>query len=189
MELLKERIKDDGKLVSKEILKVDSFLNHQIDPRLMQEIGREFANRFKEEEISKILTIEASGIAVALMVGLELDVPVVFAKKKKASTMDSKVYTGEVKSFTKNRVYNISVDSTYINNEDKILIIDDFLAMGNASQGLLEIVNKAKAELAGIGIVIEKGFQPGGKLLREQGIKVESLAIIDSLADNEINFL
>ncbi|OCL26647.1 xanthine phosphoribosyltransferase [Orenia metallireducens] len=188
MELLKTKIKEDGKLIGSNILKVDSFLNHQIDPELMAEIGKEFARRFEQEDITKVLTIEASGIAVALMVGLELGVPVLFAKKKKASTMDGKVYTGKVKSFTKNQVYDISVSSKYLNEGDNVLIIDDFLAMGQASQGLIEIVENSQAKLAGVGIVIEKGFQPGGKQLRKQGIRVESLAIIESLEDNQIIF-
>ncbi|PRX28022.1 xanthine phosphoribosyltransferase [Orenia metallireducens] len=188
MKLLKEKIKEDGKLIGSNILKVDSFLNHQIDPKLMAEIGKEFAQRFHKEEITKVLTIEASGIAVALMVGLELDVPVLFAKKKKASTMDGRVYTGKVESFTKNQVYDISVAAKYLNEDDKVLIIDDFLAMGQASQGLIEIVEDAQAKLAGVGIVIEKGFQPGGKQLRKQGVRVESLAIIESLEDNQISF-
>ncbi|GAB6098175.1 xanthine phosphoribosyltransferase [Halanaerocella petrolearia] len=188
MKLLKERIKEVGKVCSEEILKVDSFLNHQIDPQLMKKVGEEFVRRFKGQEITKILTIETSGIAVASMVGLELNVPVVFARKNKPVTMNDDSYVSKVKSFTKNKVYNISVATEYLQKDDKILIIDDFMAMGQAAQGLLEVTEESGAETAGIGVVIEKGFQPGGDRLRDNGIQVESLAIIDNLKDNQVTF-
>ncbi|MGM0471583.1 MAG: xanthine phosphoribosyltransferase [Bacillota bacterium] len=188
MELLKERIREEGKVKAGDILKVDSFLNHQIDPELMNEMGKEFVNRFGEDGITKILTIEASGIAVATMVGLELEVPVLFARKDKPSNMDDNSYSAEVKSYTKNKVYNINVAKEYLEADDKVLIIDDFLAMGQAASGLIEVVEQAGAEVVGVGTVIEKGFQPGGDNLRQSGVKVESLAIVDELTENEVIF-
>lgn len=188
MQLLKDKILREGKALSENIIKVDSFLNHQIDPFFLQEIGREFARRFCDEKITKILTLEASGIAIALMTGLELGVPVVFAKKKKAATQKEKIYKSTVRSFTKGETNTITVSADYLSQEDRVLIIDDFLAMGEAALGLVEIVRQANAHLVGIGIVIEKSFQPGGKGLREQGIRVESLAIIERVHEGEIMF-
>lgn len=189
MELLKEKIKNEGRVLSEQVLKVDSFLNHQIDPMLMVEIGKEFKNRFSTEKVTKILTIESSGIAPGLMAGLELGVPVVFARKRKSLTLVSNLITSSVHSFTKNETNEISVSNQYILPEDRVLIIDDFLANGQAALGLVDIVKKAGAHVAGIGIVIEKSFQEGGQLLREKGYKVESLAMIQSLSNGEVQFL
>jgi xanthine phosphoribosyltransferase len=188
MELLKKKIQEEGRVLSDHILKVDSFLNHQIDPQLMIEIGKEFKERFKEANITKVLTIESSGIAPGLMAAIELAVPVVFARKRKSLTMVNDLITSTVYSFTKNESNEISVSNQYIVPEDKILIIDDFLANGQAALGLSDIVKKAGAEIAGIGIVIEKSFQEGGQLLREKGYKVESLAMIKSLENGRVEF-
>ncbi|ASV69249.1 xanthine phosphoribosyltransferase [Cytobacillus sp. FSL W7-1323] len=188
MELLKEKIKQEGKVLSDTVLKVDSFLNHQIDPELMLEIGKEFAARFKEEGVTKILTLESSGIAPAVMTGLYLNVPVVFARKRKSLTLVNDLLTAEVYSFTKQETNEISVSQKFISENDRLLIIDDFLANGQAALGLADIVDQAKASIAGMGIVIEKGFQDGGKQLREKGYKVESLAIVQSLANSKVTF-
>ncbi len=188
VKLLKQAIMEKGRVLSNDVLKVDAFLNHQIDPELMQEIGKEFTERFKDEGISKILTIESSGIAPAMMAGLYLGVPVVFARKRKSLTLVDGLFTAKVHSFTKKETNEISVSSEYLLAGDVVLIIDDFLANGQAARGLVDIVKQANATLAGVGNVIEKGFQAGGDLLREQGIRVESLAIIDSLENNQITF-
>jgi xanthine phosphoribosyltransferase len=188
MELLKKKIQEEGRVLSDHILKVDSFLNHQIDPVLMIEIGKEFKERFKDANITKVLTIESSGIAPGLMAAIELAVPVVFARKRKSLTMVNDLITSTVYSFTKVESNEISVSNQYIVPEDKILIIDDFLANGQAALGLADIVKKAGAEIAGIGIVIEKSFQEGGQLLREKGYKVESLAMIKSLENGRVEF-
>ncbi|MGI9950728.1 xanthine phosphoribosyltransferase [Moorellaceae bacterium AZ2] len=189
IELLKEKIRQEGKVISEDILKVDSFLNHQIDPVLMLKVGEEFARRFAGEGISKVLTVEASGIAVALMTGLVLQVPVVFAKKRQPSTIGSGAYWGQVRSFTREEVVDIVVAGSYLGPGDRVLIIDDFLASGEAARGLLAIIQQAGAELVGVGIVIEKVFQSGGQYLRQQGIRVESLVQIGSLAGGNIEFL
>lgn len=181
MQLLKEKIIQEGKVLSETVLKVDSFLNHQIDPSLMKAIGEEFANRFKGKEITKILTIESSGIAPATMLGLTIGTKVVFARKKKSLTLSDNLFTSKVHSFTKNETNEISVSRDFLSPDDQILIIDDFLANGEAVKGLLDIANQAGCNVVGVGIVIEKGFQQGGQVLREQGIQVESLAIIQSL--------
>ena len=188
MELLIEKVKKEGSVLSSSVLKVDSFLNHQIDPQLMLEIGKEFAGRFADCGITKILTIESSGIAPAVMAGLQLNVPVVFARKRKSLTLVNNLITASVYSFTKEETSEISVSNQYISENDKVLIIDDFLANGQAALGLAEIATKAKASIAGIGIVIEKGFQDGGSVLREKGFRVESLAIISSLEDGVVSF-
>lgn len=188
MKLLKQAIMEKGRIISSDVLKVDSFLNHQIDPELMKEIGKEFAERFRDSGITKILTIESSGIAPAVMAGLELGVPVVFARKRKSLTLVDNLLTAKVHSFTKEETNEISVSSEHLQREDVVLIIDDFLANGQAVRGLMDIVKQANSTLVGVGTVIEKGFQSGGDLLREQGIHVESLAIIESLADNHIIF-
>ncbi|HYK71637.1 MAG TPA: xanthine phosphoribosyltransferase [Pseudoneobacillus sp.] len=189
MELLKRKIETEGRVISNHVLKVDSFLNHQVDPLLMSEIGKEFANRFKNESPTKVLTIESSGIAPGLMTALELNVPVLFARKRKSLTMVNDLITSTVHSFTKNETSEISVSNQYIVPGDKVLIIDDFLANGQAALGLVDIVKKAGAKIVGIGIVIEKSFQEGGNLLRNEGIKVESLARIESLENGEVTFL
>lgn len=188
MDLLKEKIAQEGKVLSDTVLKVDSFLNHQIDPLLMREIGEEFANRFKDVVITKILTIESSGIAPATMLGLTIGAEVVFARKKKSLTLSGNLYTSQVYSFTKQETNEISVSKDFLSPDDNVLIIDDFLANGEAVKGLLDIAKQAGCKIVGVGIVIEKGFQNGGKALREQGIRVESLAIIKSLKNNTIEF-
>ncbi|MEA0556376.1 xanthine phosphoribosyltransferase [Lysinibacillus irui] len=188
MKLLHDKIMQEGKVLSSSVLKVDSFLNHQIDPMLMKEIGHEFANRFSDQVITKILTIESSGIAPSVMLGLEIGAPVVFARKRKSLTLSDNLYSSKVHSFTKNETNDISVSRNFLNEDDNILIIDDFLANGEAVKGLLDIAAQAGANVVGVGIVIEKGFQDGGKLLREQGVRVESLAIVDSLEDGKVTF-
>ncbi|WP_297406113.1 xanthine phosphoribosyltransferase [uncultured Cetobacterium sp.] len=185
MKLLKEYIEREGSVKDSSILKVDSFINHQIDPILMMEIGEEFKNRFKDKNINKVLTIEASGIAIAIAVAYAMKVPMVFAKKKKPSTM-SEAYNATVHSFTKKEDYNITVSKEFLSPNDNILVVDDFLAMGNAIIGLKSIVEQAGAVVSGVGIAIEKGFQPGGEILKKQGIHLESLAIIESLENNTI---
>ena len=187
--LLKEKILKEGKVLSGEVLKVDTFLNHQLDPELMVEIGKEFARRFRNEGITKIVTIESSGIAPSIMAGLELEVPVIFARKKKSLTLQDDLYTSTVYSFTKREENKISVGRKFLNEEDVVLIIDDFLAKGQAAFGLADIVSQANAKVAGIGIVIEKSFQDGGKNLRKKGYRVESLARIQSLEESKVKFL
>lgn len=189
VDLVKEKISQEGRVISNDILKVDSFLNHQIDPVLMMEIGKEFAVRFGGEGITKVLTVEASGIAVALMTGFSLKVPVVFAKKKQPSTMGADTYCGQVRSFTREEVIEIVVADSYLGPADRVLVIDDFLASGEAARGLMKIIDQAGATLIGIGTVIEKVFQSGGEVLREKGIRVESLVQIGSLAGGRIEFL
>lgn len=184
MQLLKDRILKDGKIRSGNVLKVDSFLNHQMDIELFGEIGKEFKRRFSDCEITKILTIEASGIGIACIAAQYFKVPVVFAKKTQTKNIAGDVYTGKVESFTHGRVYDIIVAKEFLNSEDKVLIIDDFLANGAALMGLSKLVKDAGATLVGAGIVIEKGFQEGGDLIRNSGVRVESLAIIDSMNEN-----
>lgn len=188
MDMLIEKIKSEGIVLSHSVLKVDSFLNHQIDPKLMHEVGRHFADRFSNSGITKILTIESSGIAPAVMAGLHLNVPVVFARKRKSLTLVNDLITSTVYSFTKEETSEISVSKKYLSEKDNVLIIDDFLANGQAALGLADIAEKAGSSIAGIGIVIEKGFQKGGQQLREKGFRVESLAIIDSLENGMISF-
>ena len=185
MKLLKEMITEKGIALGPSILKVDSFLNHQIDPTLMIEVGKELYNRFKDCGINKILTIEASGIAVGPAAAYAFNVPLVFAKKKKPSTMNDS-YVASIHSFTKQTDYTVCVSKEFLSEGDKVLIVDDFLAMGNAVLGLKEILHQAKADLVGVGIVIEKGFQEGSKVLEEHGIRLESLAVIESLAEGQI---
>ena len=185
MKALKERILRDGKCLEGGILKVDNFINHQMDPILMKSIGVEFVRRFASDRIDKVITVEASGIAPAIMVGYLLELPVVFAKKKKPSTMDNMLVTS-VYSFTKNRSYDVCVSKDFLCKGDRVLFIDDFLANGNAAKGILDLVQQAGAEVVGMGFIIEKSFQHGGDMLREMGIKVESLAIIYSLDNCQI---
>lgn len=180
MKQLKERILSDGKCFPGGILKVDNFINHQMDPALMRDMALELVRRFSGHKINKVITIEASGIAPAILVGFYLNVPVLFAKKKVPSTMENMLVT-EVYSFTKNRSYSVCVSSDYLTKDDRVLFIDDFLANGNAALGIIDLVNQAGATLEGMGFLIEKGFQEGGEELRGRGIHVESLAIIDSL--------
>ena len=181
MELLKERIRKDGKIKAGNVLKVDSFLNHQMDTDLFQEIGKEFKRRFSDVEINKILTIEASGIGIACVVAQQFHVPVVFAKKNQTKNIAGDVYTSKVESYTHGRTYDIIVSKEFLGKGDKVLLIDDFLANGKALEGLARLVKDSGAELVGAGIVIEKGFQVGGDLLRNQGIRLESLAIVESM--------
>lgn len=188
MKLLKDKIAQEGKVLSENVLKVDSFLNHQIDPALMQAIGEEFAARYKEAGVTKIVTIESSGIAPSMFAGLTLGVPVVFARKRKSLTLSDNLYTSKVHSFTKNETNDISISRNFLSSEDVVLIIDDFLANGQAVLGLLDIVEQANATTAGVGIVIEKGFQTGGSIIRERGIQVDSLANIKSLANGKVEF-
>lgn len=183
MRLLEERIQKDGIVREGNVLKVDSFLNHQMDIKLFREIGREFKRLFGDKEITKILTIEASGIGIACIVAEFFDVPVVFAKKSKSKNIAGEVYTSKVESFTHNKTYDVIVAKKFLNETDKVLLIDDFLANGNALKGLIEIVESANAELVGAGIVIEKGFQQGGADLRARGVHLESLAIVDAMDD------
>ncbi|MBE7055966.1 MAG: xanthine phosphoribosyltransferase [Ruminococcaceae bacterium] len=185
MQLLKDKIRNEGKVKDGNVLKVDSFLNHQMDIKFFNEIGKEFKRRFEGEEITKILTIESSGIGIACIVAQYFDVPVVFAKKSKTSNIAGDVYTHKVQSFTHNRIFDIIVAKDFLNPEDKILVIDDFLAKGSALQGLIGLIQDAGATLVGAGIVIEKGFQGGGELIRNMGVRVESLAIVDGMTEKE----
>lgn len=189
MELLKQRILQDGRATEDDVLKVDSFLNHQMDISLLNEIGKEFRRRFAGEPVTKILTIEASGIGIAAIVAQHFgNVPVVFAKKTQSRNLDGALYTARVQSFTKGTVYDIQVSRKFLDPQDCVLILDDFLARGQALQGLLKIVKDSGAKLAGCGIVIEKGFQDGGRILRAQGVRVESLAIVSSISGGKITF-
>lgn len=185
---LEDRILADGKVLPGEILKVGDFLNQQIDPELLMEMGGEIASLYKDAGVTKILTIESSGIAVAFAAGYKMNVPVVFAKKHASINLSDDVLTSQVYSYTHQKTYDIVVSSDYISKDDTVLIVDDFLAKGNALKGLIEITNKAGAKLAGAAIAIEKGFQGGGDELRRQGIRVESLAIIESMSDDSLTF-
>lgn len=188
MELLKERIRRDGKVKGTDVLKVDSFLNHQMDIKLFAEIGREFKRRFADCQINKILTIEASGIGIACIAAQYFHVPVVFAKKAQSINIDGEVYHTRVESFTHKKVYDVILSKKFLGPEDHVLVIDDFLANGCALMGLLDLIHEAGASIEGAGIVIEKGFQQGGKLIRESGVHLESLAIIDSMTDTGLSF-
>ena len=181
MELLKERIRRDGKVKGTDVLKVDSFLNHQMDVELFAEIGKEFKRRFAGCEINKILTIEASGIGIACVVAQYFHCPVIFAKKTQTKNIAGEVYTSKVESFTHGRVYDIIVAKEFLGPGDKVLLIDDFLANGAALEGLAQLVKDAGAELVGAGIVIEKAFQPGGDRLRAKGLRIEALARVQSM--------
>ena len=188
MKMLKDRIMKDGIVRAGNVLKVDCFLNHQMDISLFEEMAKEWKKRFADKKINKILTIEASGIAIAAIVATEFDnCPVVFAKKTESLNVDGPIYSSKVTSFTKKRVYDVYVSQKYITPEDHVLIVDDFLAIGSALNGLIDIVNQSGATIEGLGIAIEKGFQGGGDKLREQGYHLESLAIVDKLdAENGI---
>ncbi len=188
MEELVSRIQKDGNVLGEGVLKVDSFVTHQVDPELMEKIGARFAEVFAESGITKVVTIEASGIAPALYAAKQLDVPMIFARKAKSLTMDEELLTSSVYSFTKQVTSTISISRKFLNNEDKVLIIDDFLANGQAAKGLIELCRQAGAQVEGVGIVIEKSFQDGRQLLEDMGIRVVSLARIASLADGEVAF-
>lgn len=181
MQLLKDRILKDGRLYPGNILKVDSFLNHQVDVSLLNRIGEEFKRRFSECEVNKILTIEASGIGIACVVAQYFNCPVVFAKKSKSINISNDFYQSDVMSYTHGNLNHVIVSKEFIGKGDKVLVVDDFLAHGCALKGLIDIINTSGAELVGCGIVIEKGFQSGGADLRNSGIRVESLAIVDSM--------
>jgi xanthine phosphoribosyltransferase len=181
MKLLEERIRKDGILKEGNVLKVDNFLNHQMDIELFNEMGKEWKKLFADKNINKVLTIEASGIGIACIVAQYFNVPVVFAKKAQSINIDGEVYSTKIESFTHKKVYDVIVSKKYIGPEDHVLIIDDFLANGCALQGLIQLVEDAGATVEGIGIAIEKGFQQGGEIIRNKGIKLESLAIVDGM--------
>ena len=181
MELLEQRIRQDGKVKGTSILKVDSFLNHQMDIELFSQMGQEFFRLFGDCGVNKILTIEASGIGIAAVVASEFDVPVVFAKKSMSINLDYDNYETKIQSFTHKKIYNVIVSKKFLTAEDHVLIIDDFLANGCALMGLLDLAKEAGATVEGIGIAVEKGFQQGGELIRSKGIQLESLAIVDSM--------
>ena len=190
MKLLEDRIRRDGKVREGNVLKVDSFLNHQMDIGLLNEIGKEFRRLFPEPEINKILTIEASGIGIACIAAQYFGVPVVFAKKNKTKNIAGGVYTAKVESFTHGRTYDIMVSRDFLGKGDKVLLIEDFLANGKALEGLISLSEEAGAEVIGAGVVIEKGFQSGGEAIRKRGIHLESLAIVDGMDEKtgEITF-
>ena len=181
MKLLEERIRRDGTVKAGNVLKVDSFLNHQMDIDLFNEMGKEWARLFADRPVTKILTVEASGIGIACVAAQHFHVPVVFAKKTQSLNIDGEVYTTKIESFTHKRVYDVIVSKKFLSPEDHVLIIDDFLANGCALEGLIEIVQKAGATVEGIGIAVEKGFQKGGELIRSKGVRLESLAIVESM--------
>ena len=181
MKLLEERIRRDGTVKAGNVLKVDSFLNHQMDIDLFNEMGKEWARLFVDCPVTKILTVEASGIGIACVAAQHFHVPVVFAKKTQSLNIDGEVYTTKIESFTHKRVYDVIVSKKFLSPEDHVLIIDDFLANGCALEGLIEIVQKAGATVEGIGIAVEKGFQKGGDLIRSKGVRLESLAIVESM--------
>lgn len=181
MKLLEDRIRREGLVKPGNVLKVDSFLNHQMDIALFNEMGKEFKRLFPSEKINKILTIEASGIGIACIAAQYFNVPVVFAKKSQSLNLDGEMYVTKIESFTHKRVYDVIVSAKYLGQEDHVLIIDDFLANGCAVAGLIDLVQSAGAVVEGVGIAIEKGFQEGGKLLRSKGVRVESLAIVDAM--------
>ena len=188
MNFLEERIVKDGVVKEGNVLKVDSFLNHQMDIKLFNEFGKEFKRRFADVEVNKILTIEASGIGIACIAAQYFHVPVVFAKKAQSINIDGEIYHTKVESFTHKKVYDVIVSKKFLGPEDHVLVIDDFLANGCALMGLISLIRDAGATIEGAGIVIEKGFQQGGKLIREAGIHLESLAVIDSMTDDSLTF-
>lgn len=188
MDKLKKIIVERGEVYEGNVLKVDSFLNHQLDVEFLYEIGEEIYRLFKANNINKILTIEVSGIAIAAMAAMYFKVPVVFAKKSESLNLDNDLYKGRVVSYTKNKEYNIMISKKYLSSNDRLLIIDDFLAEGNAIKSLIDLVNQSGASIEGICVAIEKGFQNGGKYLREMGYNLNSLAIIDEMKDGKITF-
>ena len=188
MKKLEERIRRDGTIRGTEVLKVDRFLNHQMDIALINEIGQEFYRIFQGDNVTKILTIEASGIGIACLTAQFFQVPVIFAKKNKTKNIAGDVYTSKVASFTHGRVYDIILSKEFLGPEDRVLLIDDFLANGSALQGLINLVKDAGATVVGAGICIEKAFQPGGDLIRSMGVRVESLARIKSMSEDSIEF-
>ena len=189
MKQLEDKIRDEGQALSEHVLKVDAFLNHQVDPVLMQAIGREFADRFRDAGIDRIVTLESSGIAPAMMTALEMNIPFVFARKRKSLTLQDDLVEADVYSFTKQETNRISLSRRFVQPEERVLVIDDFLANGEAALGLTQLVESAGAIVAGVGIVIEKSFQPGRDKLLERGYQVESLARIAKLEEGEISFV
>lgn len=188
MKAMEEKIRKEGKVFPGNILKVGSFLNHQLDADFLMDVGREIADLYKDTKIDKIVTIETSGVAVAFAVAAILHVPVVYAKKHKSSNLSSDLYSAVVHSFTHNADYTVYISKEYLHEDEKILIVDDFLAVGNALNGLMSIIDQAKAQTVGIATAIEKGFQGGGDAIRAKGIRVESMAIIDAMTDTDIVF-
>ena len=188
MKALEEKILNEGKVLPGDILKVDCFLNHCLDVSFLLEMGKEIARLYENEGVNKILTIETSGIPIAFAAAQLMNVPVVFAKKDKSGNISDKVYSSRVESFTRKNVYDAVVSKDYLGNDDCVLVIDDFLAKGNALNGLMDIINQAGAKLAGCAIAIEKGFQGGGDELRGKGIRIDSLAIIESMTDTSLTF-
>ncbi len=189
MELLKKKILEEGTIETGNILKVDKFLNHQLDINLLNEMGKELKKIYNKDKIDKILTIETSGIAIAAIAAQYFETPVVYARKMETKNMENEVYESEVYSYTKKKTYTIRVGKQYIHKDENILLIDDFLAKGKAMEGLIDIVEKAGANVVGISAVIEKGFQDGGNDLRNKGYRVESLSIVDITDDGKIKFL
>lgn len=189
MKELVQRIQTDGRVLGEDVLKVDSFVTHQVDPVLMEKIGERFAEVFKAAGITKVVTIESSGIAPALYAAKVLDVPMIFARKAKSLTMDEELLTASVYSFTKRVTSTISISRKFLTKEDRVLIVDDFLANGQAAKGLIELCQQAGAEVAGIGIIIEKSFQDGRALLEDMGLKVVSLARIAGFKEGQVEFL
>lgn len=189
MKELMERIEKDGLVLNADVLKVDSFITHQVDPMLMEKIGETFAEKFQQDGITKVITIEASGIAPALATAKAMNVPMIFARKAKSLTMDKELLTATVYSFTKQVSSTVAISKKFLSKKDRVLIVDDFLANGQAAKGLISLCQQAGAEVKGVGIVIEKSFQPGRELLEETGVSVVSLARIQSLADGKVQFL
>lgn len=185
---LEEKILKEGKVLPGNVLKVDGFLNHRIDAGFIMEMGREIAELYKDCPVNKILTIESSGIAIAFAAATFMNVPVVFAKKHKSNNISDNLYSSSVTSFTHNNTYDAVVSKDFLGADDKVLIVDDFLARGNALHGLIDIVNQAEAELIGCAIAIEKGFQNGGDELRAHGVRIDSLALIDNMKENSLTF-
>ena len=189
MELLEDRIRSDGEVLPGNVLKINSFLNHQVDPELMKKVGEEFSRLFKDSGITKVLTCEASGIAPGVMTAYELHVPLVFARKKKPATLNDAVYWADVYSYTKKVTNQICVEQKFLDQDDCLLIIDDFLANGEAVKGMINIANQAGAQIAGVGIVVAKTFQGGSEWIKDHGYHLEALAEIDSLANNQVHFV
>lgn len=189
MQILEEKILAEGRAVNENILKVDSFINHQVDPVLMQQIGKEFAAHFADQGITKVITIESSGIAPALATAMEMNIPMIILKKEPSKVLNKNLYQTVVTSFTKGTSYELTLSMNLIDENDHVLIIDDFLANGEAATGALRLIRKTHATIAGIGILIEKSFQPGREKLKEQGIPVYSLARISKMAENYIEFI
>ena len=189
VKLLEDRIRSDGDVLPGNVLKINSFLNHQVDPELMKKVGEEFSHLFKDSGITKVLTCEASGIAPGVMTAYELHVPLVFARKKKPATLNDAVYWADVYSYTKKVTNQICVEQKFLHKDERLLIIDDFLANGEAVKGMINIANQAETEVAGVGIVVAKTFQGGSEWLKNHGYRLEALAEIDSLANNQVHFV